>query len=238
MPVIAFFSYFCTQMKKLALLLALAWLATAFGWAQREPVAPLLQTEWGQQDPYNRLCPEFYYNSGRKEHCRAGCVAVSMAQVMNYYQYPATTLAEIPGYLNLRVWMVGIIPHMATLSAIDAYTILDWPQMCQHYEGGETEQQCEAVAQLMLCCGQSVMMQYDRSSSGSPYLIAPALTGKFGYAPSTRYVKRSDYSDAEWEELLYQEVSAGRPVIYGGERADGSGHSWQLSRNAPTRNRK
>lgn len=213
-------------MQKLIVLWVLLALTTGQARGQREPIAPLLTTEWGQQDPYNLLCPEFYYNSGRTEKCRAGCVAVSMAQVMNYYKYPSATQDKIAGYINLRIWMVGLIPHFATLSDIQAGTPLDWTEMQDRYEGNETDSQRQAVAQLMLCCGQSVMMKYDRSSSGSPYLIASALREKFGYPTSVRYVKREDYSDDEWEQLLYGELAAGRPVIYGGIKQDGGGHSF------------
>lgn len=41
---------------------------------------PLLITQWNQTYPYNVLCPNQY---------PAGCVAIAMAQIMNFYKYPA-----------------------------------------------------------------------------------------------------------------------------------------------------
>ncbi|MBQ6278102.1 MAG: Spi family protease inhibitor, partial [Muribaculaceae bacterium] len=46
------------------------------------PIAPLIQTKWNQNSPYNLQCPEINSN-----HCVTGCVATSMAQVMYYHQW-------------------------------------------------------------------------------------------------------------------------------------------------------
>lgn len=40
---------------------------------------PLLETKWGQMDPYNSLLPT---------NCPVGCTATSAAQIMAYYKYP------------------------------------------------------------------------------------------------------------------------------------------------------
>jgi hypothetical protein len=50
-------------------------------------VGPLLQTTWGQGQPYNYLCPVGSYDGG---HWATGCVATAMAQVMYYWKYPAS----------------------------------------------------------------------------------------------------------------------------------------------------
>lgn len=48
-------------------------------------VAPLLTTKWGQDRPYNDLCPnDKLYGS----KCAAGCVAIAVGQVVAYYEYP------------------------------------------------------------------------------------------------------------------------------------------------------
>lgn len=43
-------------------------------------VDPLISTEWHQESPYNALCPNQYL---------AGCIPIAMAQIMNFYKYPA-----------------------------------------------------------------------------------------------------------------------------------------------------
>jgi len=53
-------------------------------------VGPLLTTEWGQGCSYNDFCPT--NTSGwRCGHVPTGCVATAMAQVMRFWQTPATT---------------------------------------------------------------------------------------------------------------------------------------------------
>lgn len=51
-----------------------------------DTIFPLLETQWGQELPYNLECPT---NSGG-EYAHAGCVAVALAQVMAYHQHPAS----------------------------------------------------------------------------------------------------------------------------------------------------
>lgn len=52
----------------------------------KEPIEPLLKTSWGQDTPYNNLCPTERENE--KAIYPTGCVATAMAQVMYYHQYP------------------------------------------------------------------------------------------------------------------------------------------------------
>ena len=212
----------------LPLLLLLTFVGGFVQEADAQSVEPLLSSSWGQRDPYNRLCPDYYTNNGNHYKCRAGCVAVSMAQVMYYYRYPTETKEKIEGYLNFVFWWDGSKIRYITLKDIPARTPLDWALMHDAYRGSEPEEDGDAVAQLMLCCGESVGMKYDRSSSASPYKIADAMKSKFGYAQSTRYVARKNYSLTEWELLLRDELMAGRPIIYGGEKKDGGGHSFIL----------
>jgi len=44
-------------------------------------VGPLLQTRWYQDAPFNVLCPNQY---------KAGCVAIAMAQIMKFHQWPTS----------------------------------------------------------------------------------------------------------------------------------------------------
>lgn len=56
---------------------------------QTETVGPLLTTTWGQDYGYNTLVP-FLCSSSSSGRAPTGCVATAMAQVMKYYQKPAT----------------------------------------------------------------------------------------------------------------------------------------------------
>ena len=53
---------------------------------------PYLKTSWGQGDPYNRMCnsmnPPYAYEA--RGFNAGGCVAVAIAQIINYHQYPSS----------------------------------------------------------------------------------------------------------------------------------------------------
>lgn len=60
-------------------------------------VEPLLTTLWYQNDGFNDLAPDYGCDGG--EQALAGCVAVAMAQVMRFYEYPNNyNWADMPNF--------------------------------------------------------------------------------------------------------------------------------------------
>lgn len=181
-------------------------------------VNKLITAAWDQGeasesgDAYNQQCPTI-----SKKHCFVGCVATAMAQVMRYHQWPDNYTTEIPAYRSND--------DLGTLSKLSKVKF-DWKNMVDRYDEGQTNAQCNAVAQLMKYCGYSVKMDYGTDAS-SAYTndVAMAMRTYFGYDINTRYVKRSDYSIEGWDDLIYNEVSHGRPVIYSGNNP-GGGHAF------------
>ena len=56
-----------------------------------EDVAPLLgNREWGQDNPYNLLCPTI-----EGKHCPTGCVATAISQIMSYHRWPLSGTGSI-----------------------------------------------------------------------------------------------------------------------------------------------
>ena len=51
------------------------------------PPVPLLFTNWSQGFPYNEFCPAD--PAGPAGHALVGCVAISIGQIMKYYNFPA-----------------------------------------------------------------------------------------------------------------------------------------------------
>lgn len=182
-------------------------------------VGVLMTTTWNQRAPYNNQCP--LDNSQRSA---TGCVATAMAQVVNYHiqndHGPAATIAEIPGYT---------IPNTTiTVSAIPSGTAIPSKTLLldSYDNNAGTDAQKTAVAQLMLYCGTSVQMKYSSGSSGTQTAyVANALINYFGFDNTTRFVRRIDYSYADWVNLIYNEVAASRPVVLGAGRAAG-GHAF------------
>ena len=165
-------------------------------------VSQLINTEWGQRTPYRDLCPTV---DGKP--CITGCVATSMAQVMNYWKFPSV-LPELPSYMTseLHIQVEALLP-----------TSVEWDLMLDSYhEGTYTQDQGKAVATLMRYCGQASKMDYTIASSGA--LMSEQLKGLkiFGYNQGATYLDRSEYSDEDWTALLLDDLSASRPVIYSG----------------------
>lgn len=170
-------------------------------------IAPLLTCKWNQGNPYNLMCPQY-----QGEYCVTGCVATAMAQVMYYHKWPREATAAIPAYTT----SLGI-----SLNSLPA-TILKWSQMKDTYLSSETGTAVDAVAELMRYCGQAVEMDYSPSASAAN-VYANTMVKYFGYSNTARDVARYDYSTAEWEEMIYDELTANRPVLYCGYSSSG-GH--------------
>ena len=179
----------------------------------RAAIAPLVPARWNQGAPYNILLPMV---SGK--HASTGCVATAMAQIMYTHRWPEQPTVTIPSYTTSTnaIFMPSLPP-----------TTFGWDDMKDiYYTDDTTSVNATAVATLMKYCAQSVKMNFLASSSGSLTSRIPgALATYFGYKPSACYVARENYSTEEWEEMLYDELAAGRPVVYGGNKKSG-GHAF------------
>ena len=93
----------------------------------------------------------------------------------------------------------------------------DWDKMTTTYKSTDTGTAANAVAKLMADCGNSVFMEYASDGSSASTLDAcEALRNDYGYAETTEYVGRTTYTAKSWDELIYAELAAKRPVLYGG----------------------
>ena len=189
-----------------------------------QSVEPMLTTLWQQgsnngRSPYNRLCPK---TGGLTS--LVGCAAVSLAQVMNYWKYPAGSPA-LPAYTGERGVYVPALP---------AYTF-DWDHMRNTYKNENwTEEERDAISNLMRYIGQAEFMDYDPQMSGADedqMLMAMRL---FGYDPSAHYVLKNDYdramtelyNDDDWTTMMQSELIAGRPLMYCAYSATSAGDSY------------
>ena len=200
--------------------------------SSRTAIEPLIQTRWNQGSPYNYRCPMI-----GDMRTVTGCVATSFAQLMYYHKYPTESCALIPAYSTNTQDKDGkkITLDVPELPA----TTFKWDKMCQGYitvdpETGKrtvvgTDEEQDAVAELMQYCGSSVEMMYGLNGNGgsSAYneAIPFALKTYFGYDGGVSHAYRKNYSYAGWVDLIYNELAASRPVILGGQAA-GGGHSF------------
>lgn len=155
---------------------------------------------WGQGIPFNWDCPQ---------NSVTGCVATAMSIVMGYYNWPIQGNGS-----NEYVWYGNEGP--VTLSADFSKTTYDWENMLLDYTH-YTEEQGEAVAQLMYHAGVSVNMYYgDAASGATPSAAKDALIKYFDYDQRTALVSADDYTPEEWRDILMRELKSDRPVLYAG----------------------
>ncbi len=176
----------------------------------RVNVSTLMSCQWGQSSPYNGQCPW----SGSRQ-CIVGCAATATSQVMYYwghqrgYDLPATA---IPAYTTRNLGL-----RCEELPA----TTFDWASM------RDAASSDAAAAKLCRYVGQALEMDYGTSASeawGSD--IGIVYRDYFGYDQHTRLVFRQDYDYDTFEQMIYDEMAAGRPVVITGSYINSDGSSW------------
>lgn len=190
--------------------------------APRTPIAPLLETKYNQGEPYNNQCPVIKYTDGTTwGRAVTGCVATAMAQMMRYWKYPATGQGS-------HSYICEPNGGQSFTESMDFSTVtFDWDNMLPVYTSGNyNDTQADAVALLMHACGVSVDMGYTPNESGASSQAVPvALERYFKYDSSIAYASRTLFSNAEWEQLVYNELAASRPVQVSGSGSQG-GHAF------------
>ena len=175
----------------------------------------LLQTaKWNQTSPFYNHTPT--YNG---KHCYTGCVATAMAIVIRYNQWPEKGKGTIPGYTKTYH------EQTTTVETFDneGY-VFDYTKMPETNGSGWSNEQKEAVSQLMARCGAMVNMGYSTEGSGAYSAnIAPALKKYMSYASTADEIYRSNYDNAGWFQMLKREIDYNHPIIYGGSDTGGSG---------------
>jgi hypothetical protein len=177
-------------------------------------INPLLENiKWNQASPYNNLCP--IIDSTKNVRAMTGCVATAMAQVMRYYKWPVK----------------GTGSHSYKTSSynlplsLDFYnTTFDWNNISETYDSNSSSNQNNAVATLMYNCGVAINTDYAQSSSASSIDVAIALSTYFGYDKNIQIYSRDYCSKTKWVEMLKTELSAARPILYGGINSSSVGH--------------
>ena len=175
----------------------------------RAPIAPLLITQWNQTAPFNDMCP---WRGGSRT--ATGCVATAMAQVMKFHEWPAEETATIPAYTTYSAKIS--LPELAP-------TVFQWSDMHDVYEHADN---ATAVAELMRYCGQALQSDYDAHATGAYLADVPqVLTTFFNYDAGVKYLYQSNYPVSEWEDIIYAELQAERPVLHAGTSM-GGGHAF------------
>ena len=188
-------------------------------------IAPLITTTWNQDEPYNLMCPDGNfkdYNANgydSSNRCVTGCVATALAQVMYYHKWPQEQTTAIPqytiNYSNAPTLSLNELPA----------TTFEWNKMKSSYSKTETDDAAYAVAKLLRYVGQACQMAYGTGAS-SAHIHTDMMISTFGYSKSIHTKDRDGYTTTQWENMVYDELTSGRPVLYSGNTDQDSGHQF------------
>lgn len=135
---------------------------------QRKVIAPLIKTMWHQYLPFCYNCP-FDEDEGR--NTLVGCVALTLAQLMNYYQYPASTTVTIPAYTTIDGYnMPALEPTTFDYSKLH----INYPYVYSREEVDASDPYIQEINKLMMYAGCAVQMNYSTHGS-SAFLILTLL---------------------------------------------------------------
>ncbi len=199
-----------TMIHRIATTAAFLSLFSVLTSAQRTSISPMLTTTWSQSVGISVISDKFAF------YTPAGCVATAVAQTMYYwYQkegFEGNQTATIPAYnVQYELRDDTIQQPFGPLEP----TTFDWQSM----DGDDAKPRKELMERI----GYALHMQYAPSASDSYLAEIPcALRDYFGYDKGIHAVYRQDYTAQEWDDLVYSELAAGRPVVFGGCRATSS----------------
>lgn len=182
-------------------------------------VAPMVQSQWGQStwngyNTFNYYTPNKYVS---------GCVATAFAQIMRYWQKPATSVTAG----SYRCWVSGTGSTYTMKGGTYA-----WGSMPLTASACTSDTQRQAIGKLLYDVG--VASQMDWGSGGSSamgYCGSKALRSRFGYASSQAYFDITGYGlyqdmttrQPEFRNAILASLDAGMPVAIGVGGDDG-GH--------------
>lgn len=209
----AWFDYYAQQLE---------WLAehpTAKAFAPSKtytPIDPLLKKiEWGQDNPYNLMCPIM---QGEKSRSVTGCTATAMAQIMGYYQWPKHSKGQ------------HSLPYDRSKEIdYDKDGEYDWDNILlgNYYYTHTTPKQDSAIAKLMWHTGVACDMQYSASGSGASEVeMARRAIQHFDY-DSTMQEYYLDYMGAQaFTDLLNEQLILKQPCLVTGYTTNWEGHAF------------
>ena len=184
----------------------------------KRDIEPLLgDIKWDQLAPYNLLCPTV-----EGKETPTGCVATAMAQVMGMWQWPKRGYgkSEYQWFTTTGFDEDGnYLDELVTISRDFTQSKYKWDKIVPVYYGGETEERKLAIAQLMYDCGVATNMHYSYNGSGTelPYAVN-ALVRNFSYDKDIRLEHRKFYDDDVWENMVYDNLSKGMPLVCSGRK--------------------
>ena len=184
-------------------------------------VGPLLASIWNQTDLYNNMAPEDP-SSVYSGHCKSGCVANTMSQIMRYWEWPRHGQGShgynASSYYGNYGWQEANFEE-----ATYRYEL-----MPDFLDFASPQAEVDAVALLEYHAGVSVEMGYGPNASGAySYDVGPAMEEHFRYSPDWEHRDKPNGSNTQWKNDLRANLDAGMPIYYASQ-GEAGGHAYVL----------
>ncbi len=174
-------------------------------------IAPLITIDLNQREPFNEYCPK---HNGKNS--LVGCVAVSMTQAMMVQGFPPRPT----GSYSYKAKATGT--HSINYDTEAPY---DWEAIYSSEKSGDYDE----VARMLYHAGVSINMEYNsQASSAMATQVVEALVRNFSYDDKIVQYHSKMSDDNEWLEIILNELSHGRAVVYDGQAKQGGGHCWNI----------
>ncbi len=182
-------------------------------------VGPLMASIWNQTDLYNNMAPEDP-SSVYGGHCKSGCVANAMSQLMRYWEWPRSGEGS-HGY-NANSYYGNYGWQQADFGE----AIYRFELMPDFLDFASPQAEVDATALLEYHAGVSVDMGYGPNASGAySEDVGPAFCTYFKYSDDLQHIPQD--SSCQWEEDLVANLDAGMPLYYASSGEVG-GHAYVL----------
>ena len=182
-------------------------------------LAPLLASVWNQTDLYNNMAPEDP-SSVFSGHCKSGCVANTMSQLMRFWEWPRTGEGTHGYYASSYYGNYG------WQEANFGESTYQFELMPNFLDFASPQAEVDATALLEYHAGVSVDMGYGPSASGAySEDVGPAMEAHFRYSSDLQH--REMNNQTQWENDLRNNLDAGMPLYYASSGPDG-GHAYVL----------
>ncbi len=176
-----------------------------------QSVVPLIASRWGQTRSNDQKCPGFNAQVPQSNpacgcgQCTAGCVAVAMAQIIHYWQFPETGARGPFDWCNMPDYLIKN----------------NGSQLRPEYEA-----EYLAVSGLLADCGITADLQYCSSNCATSSTLEKAkaaLEQAYGYSHNIYH--RYRWLSSNWKDRLRGNLELGMPVLYGGQ-SEYAGHAF------------
>ncbi len=179
------------------------------------PKAIDLQTpDFGQGDPFNRLCPL----DSAGQTVVAGCVTIAAAQIMAFYKYPKHGTGILPGYEYKGI----VVPDFPLGHDYD------WDNILPKYQDVNfTDVQANAVATLVRDVAFMGQVEFNHSSTtGNTNFTFPNMRIYMGYDKSILRYPGWNMTQEEFKQAILGTLKKGEPVTFSGTSTSGGGHAF------------